>query len=99
MTGRRQLLWIAGCRTPFSPRSSWTGTSTYCWRVGKSFLAQALGYAAIRAGRTVRFSHADDLFKAMSQARVDNSVDRTFRSFLYPDLLILDDLALHRLTA
>ena len=67
--------------------------------VGKSFLAQALGYAAIRAGHTVRFSHADDFFKAMSQARVDNSVDRTFRSFLSPDLLILDDLGLHRLTA
>ena len=67
--------------------------------VGKSFLAQALGYAAIRAGHTVRFSHADDLFKAMSQARVDNSVDRTFRTFLSPDLLILDDLGLHRLTA
>ena len=31
----------------------------------------------------------------MTQARVDNSVDRSFRS---PDLLILDDLGLHRLT-
>ena len=75
--------------------------------VGKSFFAQALGYAAIRAGHTVRFSHADDFFKAMAQARVDNSVDRTFpfrsfrsfRSFLSPDLLILDDLGLHGLTA
>ena len=67
--------------------------------VGKSFLAQALGYSAIRAGHTVRFSHADDFFKAMAQARVDNSVDRSFRSFLSPDLLILDDLGLHRLTA
>ena len=47
----------------------------------------------------IRFSHADDFFKAMSQARVDNSVDRAFRSFLTPDLLILDDLGLHRLTA
>ena len=28
----------------------------------------------------------------MAQARVDNSVDRTLRSFLSPDLLILDDL-------
>ena len=28
--------------------------------VGKSFLAQALGYAAVRAGHTVRFIHADD---------------------------------------
>ena len=67
--------------------------------VGKSFIAQALGYAAIRAGYTVRFIHADDYFRAMGQARVDDSVDRTFRSFLSPDLLILDDLGLHRLTA
>ena len=67
--------------------------------VGKSLLAQALGYSAVRAGHTVRFSHADDFFKAMSQAGVDNSTDRTFRSFLTPDLLILDDLGLHRLAA
>ena len=66
--------------------------------VGKSFLAQALGYAAVRSGYTVRFIHADGFFKAMSQARVDNSTERTFRSFLTPDLLILDDLGLHRLT-
>ena len=66
--------------------------------VGKTFLAQALGYTAVRAGHTVRFCHADDFFRSMTQARVDNSVDRTFRSFLSPDLLILDDLGLHRLT-
>ena len=35
----------------------------------------------------------------MAQARVDNSLDRTFRSFLTPDLLILDDFGLHKLTA
>ena len=67
--------------------------------VGKSFMAQALGYTAARAGYSVRFIHADDYFKAMSQARADNSMDKTFRSFLTPDLLILDDLGLHRLTA
>ena len=67
--------------------------------VGKSFLAQALGYSAVRAGHAVRFVHADHFFKAMVPARVDNSVDRTFRSFLTPDLLILDDLGLHGLTA
>ena len=32
--------------------------------VGKSFLAQALGYAAIRAGYTVRFVHADFFFRS-----------------------------------
>ena len=61
--------------------------------VGKSFLAQALGYSAVRAGHTVRFTHADDFFKTMVRARVDNSVDRAFRSFLAPDLLILDDIS------
>ena len=53
--------------------------------VGKSFMAQALGYAAVRAGHTVRFVHVDGLVKVMAQARVDNSVDRTFRSFLSQD--------------
>ena len=67
--------------------------------VGKSFLAQGLGHAAVRAGHNVRFIHADDFARAMAQARVDNSVERTFRSFLSPDLLILDDFGLHKLTA
>ena len=34
----------------------------------------------------------------MAQARVDHSTDKTFRSFLAPDLLILDDPGLHRMT-
>ena len=67
--------------------------------VGKSFLAHALGYASVRSGHTVRFIHSDDFFRTMNQARSDNSVDRSFRSFLSPDLPILDDLGLHRLTA
>ena len=46
-----------------------------------------------------KFDSADDFFRAMTQARVDNSLDQTFRSFLSPDLLILDDLGLHKLTA
>ena len=60
---------------------------------------RALGYSAVRAGHTVRFSRADDFFKAMAQARVDNSLDRSLRTFLAPDLLIIDDLGLHRFTA
>ena len=64
--------------------------------VGKSFLTHHLGYAAVRAGHTVRFVHSDDFFMMMSQARVDNSLERTSRS---PDLQMLNDLWLHRLTA
>jgi DNA replication protein DnaC len=66
---------------------------------GKSFLAQALGYAAVRVGHSVRFIRADDFFKTLAQARVDHSLDKVFRSFLAPDLLVLDDLGLHRLSA
>jgi DNA replication protein DnaC len=67
--------------------------------VGKSFLAQALGYAAVRGGYSVRFTRADDFFKTLAQARVDHSFEKAFRAFLTPDLLILDDLGLHRLNA
>lgn len=67
--------------------------------VGKSFLAQSLGYAALRAGHSVRFIRADDFFKSLAQARVDHTLEKAFRSFLAPALLILDDLGLHRLTA
>jgi DNA replication protein DnaC len=67
--------------------------------VGKSFLAQALGYAAVRAGRSVRFTRADAFFRTMAQSRVDHTQEKTFRSFLSPDLLILDDFGLQRLDA
>ena len=47
--------------------------------VGKSFLAQALGYAAVRSGHSVRFVTADQYFREMAQARVDHSSEKTFR--------------------
>jgi DNA replication protein DnaC len=37
------------------------------------------------------------LKSALAQARVDHTLEKTFRAFLAPDLLILDDLGLHRL--
>jgi DNA replication protein DnaC len=67
--------------------------------VGKTFFAQALGAAAVRAGHAVLFSRADALFKDLAQARVDHSFERAFRRYLSPELLIVDDFGLHRLTA
>jgi len=67
--------------------------------VGKSFLAQALGYTAVRAGHSVRFTRADAFFRALAQSRVDHTLEKTFRSFLNPDLLIMDDFGLQKLTA
>lgn len=67
--------------------------------VGKTFLAQALGGAAIRARHSVVFMRADTLLRELGQARADHTYEKTFRRYLAPDLLIVDDFGLHRLSA
>ncbi len=67
--------------------------------VGKSFLAQALGYTVVRAGHSVKFIRTDAFFRTLAQSRVDHTQEKTFRTFLAPDLLILDDFGLQRFTA
>ena len=53
----------------------------------------------MRASHSLVFTRADALLKDLSQARADHTYERVFRRYLAPDLLILDDFALHRLTA
>jgi DNA replication protein DnaC len=65
--------------------------------VGKSWFAQALGHSACRAGHRVRFSKVAKLIGALRQARADHSVERELRTWLAPDVLILDDFGLRRL--
>ena len=88
---------------PSSPWSFSTGTSMSCWWAPpvsarasspKPWATPPSAPDTPCASATPTF-----FFKALTQARVDNSVDRAFRSFLTPDLLILDDLGLHGLTA
>ena len=67
--------------------------------VGKSFLAQALGHAACRANYRVLFRKADLLLKTLARSRADNSFDRELRAFISPDLLIVDDFALRKLSS
>lgn len=67
--------------------------------VGKTFLASALGHAACRAGHRVLFLRADRLFHVLHQSRADHSTEKVFRQFLAPDLLIIDDFGLRRLSA
>ena len=47
-------------------------------------LAQGLGHSVIRDVHTIRFLHADDFHRALAQAWVDHSLNRTFRSVLSP---------------
>ena len=67
--------------------------------VGKTFLANALGYIACRRGRTVLMSRTDILLKELKAARLDNSYDQEVRRIISVDLLILDDFALDAMDA
>ena len=66
--------------------------------VGKSHLAQALGHRACRAGYTVLYVGAHDLFAQLRAARGDGTYDRRLLRFTTPDVLVVDDLGLRPLT-
>ncbi|MGH3649118.1 MAG: IS21-like element helper ATPase IstB [Acidimicrobiia bacterium] len=65
--------------------------------VGKTFLATALGHAAVRRRYTVHFERADVLLKRLRASRLDNSHPTEMRRLIRVDLLILDDFALQPL--
>jgi DNA replication protein DnaC len=67
--------------------------------VGKTFLANALGHAAVRRRYSVHTERADKLFKRLKAARLDHTYDEEIRKLHRVELLILDDLALHPLDA
>jgi DNA replication protein DnaC len=67
--------------------------------VGKTFVATALGHAAVRRRYTVAFWRADVLLKRLRASRLDNSHDAEMRRLLRVDLLILDDFALQAMDA
>jgi DNA replication protein DnaC len=67
--------------------------------VGKTFVATALGHAAIRRRHSVHFERAGQLFKRLKAARLDNSHDAELRKLLHVDLLILDDFCLQPMDA
>ena len=63
--------------------------------VGKSHIAQAIGHRACRAGFTVTYTHAHQLFSKLRAARADDSHDQYLTKLAKQDLLIIDDLGLH----
>lgn len=62
--------------------------------VGKSHLAQAIGHRACRAGHSVLFVPAHEMFRELRSARADGTVTKRVQRYLNVDLLILDDLGL-----
>ena len=67
--------------------------------VGKTFLATALGHAAVRRRYSVHFERCDRLLKRLRTSRLDNSHDTEMRKLLRVDLLLVDDFALQTMDA
>lgn len=59
--------------------------------VGKTYLACALGNAACRRHRSVRYFRTDQLLTAMQMGRLDGSYPSLMRRLEKTDLLLLDD--------
>ena len=65
--------------------------------VGKSHLAQAIGYEAIKQGFLVRYRSIFDLVADFLSEEALAQRDRLMRGYLKPDLLIIDDIVLKQL--
>lgn len=65
--------------------------------VGKTFLAQAIGYEALKQGHHVRYRSIFDLVRDFLEDEATSQRDRVLRQYLKPDLLIIDDMGLKAL--
>ena len=65
--------------------------------VGKSFLAQALGYQAIKCGLTVLYRSVFDLVRDFLHEDASGSEEKVLARYLKPDLLIVDDMGMKQL--
>ncbi len=62
--------------------------------VGKTHVAQAIGHAACRQGRSVLFDKTARVLSDLGAGHLDATWERRLRRYLAPDLLILDDFGL-----
>jgi DNA replication protein DnaC len=65
--------------------------------VGKTHLAQALGYEAIKQGKEVLYRSIFDLVRDFMRDEAFNQQDKLLRKYLKPDLVIIDDMGLKQL--
>jgi len=65
--------------------------------IGKTHLAQALGYEAIKQGKEVLYRSIFDLVRDFLKDEAFKQQDKTLRRYLKPDLVIIDDMGLKAL--
>jgi DNA replication protein DnaC len=65
--------------------------------VGKTHLAQALGYEAIKQGKDVLYRSIFDLVREFLRDEAFAQQDKVLRKYLKPDLVVIDDMGLKQL--
>lgn len=60
--------------------------------VGKTHLAIALGVKAAEAGHKVLFVTLESMISRLTRARMENRADRQLQQFVYPKVLIIDEM-------
>ncbi len=66
---------------------------------GKSHLAQAIGYQAIKMSYTVFYQSIFDMIRDLVQDETFLGQDKILTKYLKPDLIIIDDMGLKRIPA
>jgi DNA replication protein DnaC len=91
---RKQIYDLASCRFLREGRDVlWLGPPG----VGKSFMVQAIGYQAIKAGFTVYYRSIFDLVRDFLHDEVLGQENKVLARYLKPELLIIDDMGMKQL--
>jgi len=91
---KKQVLDLATCRFVRERRDVlWLGPPG----VGKSFLVQAVGYQAIKAGHAVLYRSVFDVARDFLHDEALAAEDKVLARYLKPDLLIIDDMGMKQL--
>jgi DNA replication protein DnaC len=91
---RKQIYDLASCRFLREGRDVlWLGPPG----VGKSFMVQAIGYQAIKAGYAVYYRSIFDLVRDFLHDEVLGQENKILTRYLKPELLIIDDMGMKQL--